>query len=122
MLASITDTTADVEPSTNAIPEFTAAPASSAPAAVHVGSWTVTLPGNQSVALELNQDGRFSWTATKDGKSSSFEGQYRLENDRLTLVRSSDLQQMSGSWTGQDTNFTFKLDGATTGGLSFQRS
>ncbi len=82
----------------------------------------MSLPGNQSVELTLNSDSSFIWTASKDGKSNSFQGQFRLEGNRLTLVRSNDLQQMTGNWSGADNQFTFKLDGATTGGLAFQRS
>ena len=118
MLVSISQT----EPTPAAasqIPQFT--PAASQSTASHVGNWKVNLSGNQSVELTLNSDGSFIWTATKNGKSSNFQGQFRLESDRLTLVRSSDLQQMAGSWAGAGDQFTFKLDGATTGGLSFQR-
>ena len=103
----------------NQIPEFTAP---NATVEGHVGTWNVQLPGNQSVELTLNNDRSFTWTATKQGKASSFTGQYRLESGRLTLVRSTDLQQMAGSWTGQDANFTFKLDGATNSGLTFTRT
>lgn len=102
------------------IPQF--APASDSKQAPHIGSWSVQLPGSQSVALILNADGSFVWTATKDGKSSKFEGRYRLENRRLTLVRSNDLQQMAGTWTESGKGFTFKLDGASNGGLDFSRS
>ncbi len=102
------------------IPDFAPADSNTDPA--HVGTWTVNLPGNQSVQLVLNGDSSFTWTATKNGNSSNFQGQYRLESDRLTLVRSNDLKQMSGSWTVSGEGFTFKLDGATTGGLSFNRS
>ena len=101
------------------VPEFSAAATPSA--GTHVGSWTVNLPGNQKIVLVLNEDSSFNWNASKDGKSSSFAGQYRLEGDRLTLVRSSDLQQMAGSWNGEGANFTFKLDGATTSGMAFSR-
>ena len=121
LLASINDPGSDAPEQTAAqIPEFST-PASSATDS-HVGNWRVTLPGNQSVELVLNSDNSFQWTATKGGKSSSFQGQYRLEDGRLTLVRSRDLQQMAGSWTGQDSGFTFKLDGAKAAGLSFSRS
>jgi len=113
-----TDTTA--ASNTPQIPEFAPSSASSEPA--HVGTWNVNLPGNQAVQLVLNADGSFTWTATKNGNSSNFKGQYRLENDRLTLVRSTDLNQMAGSWTVAGEGFTFKLDGATTGGLTFRRS
>ncbi|MGB7347068.1 MAG: hypothetical protein WBD20_22785 [Pirellulaceae bacterium] len=109
------------EEATPSIPEFTAASSTTAIAS-HVGTWKVTLPGNQSVELSLDADSKFIWTATKDGKTSEFDGQYRLDDGRLTLVRSTDLQQMTGDWTAKDTGFTFKLDGAKTGGLNFNRS
>ena len=120
MLASMSNNNTSATESTSQIPEFTAA--SSATTNSNAGTWKVNLPGNQSVELVLNDDSSFRWTATKEGKSSSFQGQFRLENGRLTLVRSNDLQQMTGSWSGQGENFTFKLDGATTGGLAFVRS
>ncbi|GAA5506513.1 hypothetical protein [Novipirellula caenicola] len=121
MLASINNAdSSPAEETQSLVPEFTAAAATTG--GDHVGSWKVNLPGNQSVELILEADGKFSWTATKDGKSNAFSGQYRLEDGQLTLVRSSDLQQMSGQWTGSEGNFTFKLDGATNGGLNFQRS
>jgi hypothetical protein len=120
LLASIAGEEESTSSATTSIPEFT--PASTPTASPHTGSWKVSLPGNQQVELALNANGSFRWTATRDGKSTSFEGQYRLESGRLTLVRSGDLQQMAGTWTGQGSNFTFKLDGATNSGLAFVRS
>lgn len=113
---------APMDPTATAVevPEFTTA--ASQTAGSHVGTWAVSLPGNQTIVLALNNDNSFSWNASKDGKQSSFQGQYRLEGSRLTLVRSNDLQQMAGSWNGSDANFTFKLDGATTSGLAFTRN
>ncbi len=102
------------------IPQFSAAPKSTDQA--HVGTWKVSLPNNQSVELLLQADGKFVWTAVSKGNRKTFDGQYRLSNDRLTLVRSNDLQQMGGNWTGSENQFTFKLDGANNGGLSFKRS
>jgi hypothetical protein len=103
----------------DANPELTTAAMQSS--STHVGSWTVNLPGNQTITLGLDNENRFQWLATKDGKSTSFNGQFRLEGNRLTLVRSNDLQQMAGDWTGEGDNFTFKLDGATNSGLAFVR-
>ena len=123
MLASISNTSTTTEPaaaSSPQIPEF--GPANTGETVEHVGTWSVTLPGNQSVRLDLNSDGSFSWTASKNGSSSEFKGRYRLEKNRLTLVRSNDLKQMAGSWVGSGEAFTFKLDGATTGGLAFKKS
>ncbi|QDT09324.1 hypothetical protein [Planctomycetes bacterium K23_9] len=108
---------------TTTIPQFTAATATLPnTTAGHVGTWRVSLPGSQSVELNLASDGTFTWTATKNGKSSKFDGEYRLAQGRLTLVRSADLQQMVGDWTANDSGFAFKLDGTKTGGLNFKRS
>lgn len=108
------------------IPTFgSATPASSvsSPAQPHVGSWNVSLPGEQSVSLELNSDGSFVWVASKSGKTSQFAGQYRLDGGSLTLVRSQDLQKMEGTWTAsQNGGFVFRVGGGTNGGLNFTRS
>lgn len=125
MLASLNGdvgtTAASIETTLPAeLPEF--APAAVPSTNVHVGNWQVVLPGNQTITLALNGDNSFQWNAVKEGKASSFQGQYRIETGRLTLVRSNDLQQMSGSWSGEGSNFTFKLDGATTSGLAFVRA
>ncbi|MEM8669436.1 MAG: hypothetical protein AAGG48_18065 [Planctomycetota bacterium] len=105
---------------TTQIPQFSAAVQQ--PAASHIGKWRANLSGNQAVELTLNADGGFVWTATRNGKSSTFQGQFRIVSGKLTLVRSSDLQQMAGTWSGTENQFTFKLEGSTTGGLNFQRT
>ncbi|MCC9644190.1 hypothetical protein LOC71_18060 [Rhodopirellula sp. JC740] len=133
MLASINQRTAQPAqatpvaqtPANTQIPSFGSATSASSvqPAAQpHVGSWSVTLPGNQSVALKLNSDGSFVWAASKDGSTSQFSGQYVLNNGSLTLVRSNDLQKMVGTWTATQSGFVFQVGGGTNGGLNFTRS
>ncbi len=125
MLASIpsdkatADETQFADETTFGIPEF--APAAPVVSDVNIGTWKVALPGNQTVVLVLQDDGRFAWTATKSGATSTFEGNFQLDGQQLTLVRSSDQQQMRGTWTANNAGFLFKLDGATTGGLAFTR-
>ncbi|MFG0265622.1 MAG: hypothetical protein ACF8AM_10795 [Rhodopirellula sp. JB055] len=108
------------------IPTFGSASSASSvssPAQPHVGSWNVSLPGEQSVSLELNSDGSFVWVASKSGSTSQFSGQYRLDGGSLTLVRSQDLQKMEGTWTpSQNGGFVFRVGGGTNGGLNFTRS
>ncbi|MCM2373261.1 hypothetical protein [Aporhodopirellula aestuarii] len=128
MLASLSGGGAPTRQSASAssasIPEFgTVASATQAsPTAPHIGTWTVSLPGDQSVSLILNEDNSFTWSATKGGSTKSFNGQYRLSENKLSLVRASDLQQMQGSWTASANGFIFKVDGDTTGALNFSRS
>ena len=120
LLQSLDKSPAKTTEPTPEIPQFSSA--NKTTSGTHVGTWKVSLPGNQSVELSLKEDGSFRWTASRNGNASTFSGQYRLESGRLTLVRSTDLQQMAGSWTANGQNFTFKLDGAKTGGLAFARS
>ncbi|KLU07703.1 putative signal peptide protein [Rhodopirellula islandica] len=113
-------------PTPSQIPTFgtaTSASSVSSPAQPHVGSWNVSLPGEQSVSLKLDSDGSFVWVASKSGSTSQFSGQYRLDGGSLTLVRSEDQQKMEGTWTpSQNGGFVFRVGGGTNGGLSFTRS
>lgn len=88
----------------------------------HFGTWVVNMNGNQMVKLVLQPNNTFVWIVIKEGKESRLEGQYRLDGERLVLVRSSDLQQMAGTWTGNGSNFTFKLDGVPDSGMPFVRA
>tara|TARA_R110002049_G_scaffold2750_4_gene22043 strand:- start:249169 stop:250503 length:1335 start_codon:yes stop_codon:yes gene_type:complete len=123
MLASIAapaPTPSQNQASSSSIPQF-------APAAAkqpeHVGTWTATLPNRASIRLQLGTDGKFSWTATQEGKTSTFAGDYRVAEGRLLLVRSGDRQELKGTWSGNlQSGFNFKLDGTKDSGLDFQKS
>ena len=104
------------DPTMPGIPTATQIPPS------HFGTWVVNMNGNQMVKLVLQPNNTFVWVVIKDGKESRLEGQYRLDGERLILVRSSDLQQMAGTWTGSGSNFTFKLDGVPDSGMPFARA
>jgi len=129
-LAALAGETASGESAAPQTPSDAAvAPAAEAPAANdaassssrHVGTWRATLPANVVIELQLGDGGSFTWNVQKDGKTTSFAGQYRVTDGRLTLVRSNDLQKMAGNWTPSDNGFTFRLDGANNGGLDFRR-
>ena len=123
MLASIT--TASAASSENPTspsdePQFASATISEPE---HVGNWTATLPNQATIQLQLDADGKFSWSATRNGKTSTFAGDYRVDSGRLTLVRDGDRQQLKGAWIGDlQSGFKFKLDGSKDSGLDFQRS
>lgn len=113
---------ANVRPSTTAgtpqVPQFTAASTTTAP---HIGVFTATLPSNVTIELRLTSGNTFSWIVRNNGKVTQFNGQYRVSQGRLTLVRSQDLQQMAGTMTTASNGFTFKLDGTNNAGLNFKR-
>ena len=89
--------------------------------APHLGVFTATLPSNVTIELQLNSGNTFAWIVRNNGKTTQFSGQYRIAEDRLILVRSTDLQQMAGKLTTGQNGFTFKLDGSNNGGLDFKR-
>lgn len=101
----------------------TSAAVAPAPVLNHFGVYTAQLPNSSVVRLELNNNGTFNWIAVANGKRSSFDGNFRMENGALTLLRGNDNQQLSGSWSSADNNgFLFKLNGTNDGGLRFTRS
>ena len=124
MLASLAVPTEN-QASSASMPQFSPAdngsPATDrAPA--YIGTWTATLPNEASIQLQLNQDGQFNWTATQNGKASTFAGEFTVVDGRLILVRAGDRQELKGGWAVSGQNaFNFKLDGAQDGGLNFQR-
>ncbi len=85
-----------------------------------VGSWTATVNGANNVQLQLGADGAFNWVANSNGKTSSFDGSYTIANGQLTLVRSNDSQQLSGTLAPEASGgFRFKLASAGGEGLLF---
>lgn len=109
-----------------------APPAATAPASApqqvqtpsHVGTWSANLGNGASVRLDLKADGTFVWSATnKTGTASSFSGTYTVSNGALSLLRSNDSQQLSGSMTLNGTNaFSFKVAGNNAAAISFARA
>jgi len=89
-----------------------------------VGTWTARLSNGATVQLNLQSDGNFSWAATNaSGSTTTFQGQYSVENGALVLNRSSDNQRLTGSttMTGND-SFSFKLSASNAASLEFRRS
>ena len=89
-------------------------------AAGNVGTWVAKVGDQATVRLDLRADGSFTWTATRNGKTSNFAGQYAINGGKLTLTRS-DNQSLAGSMTVNANGFNFKLNGATDNGLNFAR-
>ncbi|QDV74757.1 hypothetical protein [Botrimarina mediterranea] len=87
-----------------------------------VGSWTANVNGTNRVQLQLDANGGFNWVANSNGKVSSFGGSYTLANGQLTLIRSSDNQQLAGTLIPESAGgFRFKLASSTGDGLLFVR-
>ena len=91
------------------------------PTSGRVGSWVAQLGNQATVRLELRADGSFTWTATRNGKTSTFSGNYNLSGNAMTLTRN-DNQSLAGTLTDSNNGFNFKLNGANDSGLTFARA
>ena len=89
-----------------------------------VGTWTARLSNGATVLLNLQADGSFNWTATNaSGSTTTFQGQYVVDNESLVLNRSSDNQRLTGNaaMTGNQT-FSFRMSNSNAASLEFHRS
>lgn len=95
--------------------------ASASPAVLPVGQFVATMSGGTTVRLSVGADGAFTWTATANGKDSTFQGTFSIQNGSFTLARSNDNQKLEGGFTPTADGFSLKLSGQTDAGLNFVR-
>jgi hypothetical protein len=86
------------------------------------GNYSASLQSlGATIRLSLNADGSFAWVVTtKDGKSSTFQGRFTVNNGRLTLART-DNQKLEASLTPTSSGFSLKMVGQNASALSFVR-
>lgn len=107
-----------------------AAPAEAPPApsglpagATLAGAWTASPREGASIMLEVQDDGKFTWTADQRGKSQMFRGTSAYADGVLTLVQSEGPTLVGRvSWTDA-AHMSFRVVGAPPSdpGLSFSR-
>jgi tetratricopeptide (TPR) repeat protein len=91
-----------------------------------VGNWAAAPAKDTKIALAIQEDGRFTWSATNPGKPPmSIAGNSTFSQGTLTLT---DQNSQNGALVGQvawqdDNHFTFRLPGAPQDdpGLKFAR-
>jgi tetratricopeptide (TPR) repeat protein len=90
-----------------------------------VGSWTAQPTPDTTITLSFQDQGRFTWKVSRQGKYQQFAGNSNSANGLLTLVQDRNNNSLVGrvSWT-DETHFTFKVVGAGADdpGLSFTKS
>ena len=76
-----------------------------------VGTWTASPTTNQTITLQVNEDGSFTWTVTQGGQSHELKGQSTSGNGLLTLAPASG-EPLAGRVAWQDAgHFTFQAGG-----------
>jgi hypothetical protein len=105
----------------DAVPAATQASAQSAQPGL-TGNFAATLSTvGATIRLQLNNDGSFNWTvATKDGKTSNFQGSYSVNGQLLTLART-DSRKLEASLTPTASGFALRMIGQNASTLSFVR-
>jgi tetratricopeptide (TPR) repeat protein len=102
-----------------------APPPSGAPAQAYnlVGRWSASPVQGTTIALNIGQDGPFTWKTTVKGKTRELGGKSSYANGLLTLEGAQG-PPLVGKVTWQDENhFTFQVEGGGTldPGLNFAR-
>jgi len=108
-------------------PSVTAEPPKPAPPAIAatelVGKWNAAGQGNSKFALELTNDGNFSWTFTQAGKPQTVKGVYALDGNVLAMEPETGGTMLAEVTKPQGGSFGFQLLGAPPGdpGLKFAK-
>jgi uncharacterized protein (TIGR03066 family) len=108
-------------PATTAEP---AKPSPGVPAAGLVGKWAAGGQDNTRFALDLTQDGNFSWTFTHGGKAQTVKGVYALDANVLAMEPESGGVMLAEVTPPTKGGFGFQLLGAPPGdpGLKFAKA
>jgi uncharacterized protein (TIGR03066 family) len=99
-----------------------AAPA--VPAASLVGKWAAAGQGNAKFAMELTQDGNFTWTYTQKGPPQTVKGVYAMDGNVLAMEPETGGVMLAEVTQPQGGSFNFQLAGAPPGepALKFSKS
>jgi hypothetical protein len=90
-----------------------------------MGSWTAQPSPDTTITLTFQDQGRFNWKVSRQGKDQQFSGNSSGENGLVKLVQDQNNNTLVGQITWKDeTHFTFKVVGAgpEDPGLSFTKT
>jgi tetratricopeptide (TPR) repeat protein len=118
-LTSSDDQTA-TPPATPAAAESNSAPSREFPV---TGTWRAAPNADTSIALTIDEMGKFAWTVTAKGKAKNIEGESTYGNGLLTLAGATGGTMVGRTDWSDSAHFTFKLMGGPPGdpGLTFQK-
>jgi hypothetical protein len=89
-----------------------------------VGKWSAANQSGAKFALDLTQDGNFTWTYSQDGKSQAVKGVYALDGNVLAMEPESGGTMLAEITQPQGGRFDFAVLGAPPGdpGLKFSKA
>jgi len=88
-----------------------------------IGNWVAAGQGSAKFALDLTEEGNFSWTFTEKGKPQTVKGVYALDGNVLALEPESGGTMLAQVSPPRGGSFAFELLGAPPGdpGLKFAK-
>ena len=88
------------------------------------GTWVSTRDAGSSITLAFKDDGKFTWSFLKDGKTSEFSGEYSINDDGLLVLDSSESQMVASVELPKETELKFVLQGGPPEdpGLAFTKN
>ena len=88
------------------------------------GTWVSSRDAGSSITLTFKDDGKFTWSFVKDGKTSEFSGEYSINDDGLLVLDSEESQMVASVELPQDREMKFVLAGGPPAdpGLAFVRN
>lgn len=86
-----------------------------------VGTWKADNGKNGTVLLDLGQDGKFTWTFTKNGKKTKLQGEFSMNEKGLLVLAAGDTQMVGAATMPNERQLRFVLAGGPEGdpGLLF---
>ena len=86
-------------------------PAKPVEASTLVGNWKAKRPDGKTIALNLSNDGKYTWTFAQKDKPQAFSGDYSVA-DNLLVLKQAGTPMMVGQVTPTAADgFNFKLPG-----------
>lgn len=115
----------ETQPKPEPEPKPEAKPEPAPPAGASIaGAWTAKPKAGGEVSLTIKEDGSFTWTATRDGRTQSLSGAKSTFDNGLLVLASDQGPPLIGrvSWT-DPAHMTFRIlgDGPDDPGLSFAK-
>jgi uncharacterized protein (TIGR03066 family) len=88
-----------------------------------VGNWNASGPSKTTFAMQLGQDGTFSWTYTQNGKAETVKGVYALDGNVLAMEPETGGTMLAELAPPRGGQMDFRLLGAPPGdaGMKFQK-
>jgi hypothetical protein len=88
------------------------------------GTWVAARDAGSSITLSFMDDGKYTWSYMKDGKTTGFSGEYSINDDGQLVLDAEESQMVASVELPQETELKFVLAGGPPAdpGLTFKKN